>query len=622
MRETSDRVSAVIASRLARLSGTAAELAGVAATIGREFTVEVLARATGASEDGLVRGLDELWRTAIVRARGPNAYDFSHGKIREAAYGALSPAAARHHHLRVANALQRSQPDDLDTASGQVAAHYEAAGAIDDAIAWHMRAAEAAQRLYASPDAARSLERALRLIGELPAGIERDTLELRLLTKLPAPLLAVEGYFSGRLAEVHERARERAGALGVHLEPPLIRSLALASLARGDYDAGREFGEQLRIRGECENDDVLKVEGGYVLGIAAYWQGKLPAARAHFEDTIARCHPEQGATHLVSYGQDPEIVCLTRLAHTLSLLGEQEEAERARDLGLELAEQRGHPYSRAVAAVFAGMLALDQRDEQRLRRHADELASSDPAYGAPQIRIVADLYAALLEVLGDRSSRGAERLRGIVLAARREPPATPGFHALLMRILLEAYAGAGEAKAGLAAADEALGMGGGTQLWEAEIHRLRAGFLAALGTPHMRSRPSSGAQSRQRGVRPHEPSSAEPTRISKCFAPERGEERSRNGASSRMAPKDDGDRDPDQQGRGGEGAGTSLRRAALEGGAGRRLGVPRQREGRHHRRLSRLSRLVGPGRVHGGADRGAPTGRGGARCRSVRWKRR
>ena len=205
MRETSDRVSAVIASRLARLSGTAAELAGVAATIGREFTVEV-ARATGASETGSSAASTSCGERRSC-ARGPNAYDFSHGKIREAAYGALSPAAARHHHLRVANALQRSQPDDLDTASGQVAAHYEAAGAIDDAIAWHMRAAEAAQRLYASPDAARSLERALRLIGELPAGIERDTLELRLLTKLPAPLLAVEGYFSGRLAEVHERAR-------------------------------------------------------------------------------------------------------------------------------------------------------------------------------------------------------------------------------------------------------------------------------------------------------------------------------------------------------------------------------------------------------------------------------
>jgi DNA-binding SARP family transcriptional activator len=481
--ETSDRVRAVIASRLARLSEPAQELSGVAATIGREFTVQVLADASGVSEETLVGGLDELWRRAIIRSRGSNGYDFSHGKIREAAYGALSPAAARHFHLRVADALRRSEAEDLDAASGRIAAHYEAAGATDDAITWHMRAADAAQRLYASSDAVRFLGRGLDLVPGLPAGAERDTLELRLLTKLPAPLLAVEGYFSGRIAEVHERALELAGAYGVDLAAPLLRSLALASLARGDFEAGREFGEELLVRGERERDGVLEVEGGYVLGIAAYWQGRLTAARAHFEDTIERCRPEHRIAHLVSYGQDPEIICMTRLAHTLALLGEQEEAERARDLGLELADERGHPYSRAVAAVFAGLLALDQRDEQWLRRHANELSSTDPAYEAPQIRIVADLFAALLEVLGDRSSQAAERVRDLVLAARRDEPATPGFHALLMRILLESCAGVGDAEAGLAAADEALGMGGGTQLWEAEIRRLRAGFLAALGAP-------------------------------------------------------------------------------------------------------------------------------------------
>jgi predicted ATPase len=106
--EMSDRVRAVIASRLARLSESAAELVGVAATIGREFTVPVLAQASGTSEEVLVRGLDELWRRAIVRARGPSSYDFSHGKIREAAYAALSPPEARNHHLRVARAVLRS----------------------------------------------------------------------------------------------------------------------------------------------------------------------------------------------------------------------------------------------------------------------------------------------------------------------------------------------------------------------------------------------------------------------------------------------------------------------------------------------------------------------------------
>jgi len=67
--EKSEKVRAVIVSRLALLSEPAAELAGVAATIGREFSVRVLADASGVGEENLVHGLDELWRRAIVRAR-------------------------------------------------------------------------------------------------------------------------------------------------------------------------------------------------------------------------------------------------------------------------------------------------------------------------------------------------------------------------------------------------------------------------------------------------------------------------------------------------------------------------------------------------------------------------
>ena len=228
---------------------------------------------------------------------------------------------------------------------------------------------------------------------------------------------------------------------------------------------------------------MLTVEGGYVLGITAYWQGRLESARTYFEGTIERCRPEQRVVHLVSYAQDFEIVCLTRLAHTLWLLGEEEAAERARDRGLELAEERGHQYSRAVAHVFAAVLALDQHDEERLRRHTLALRSVISAYAAPQISMAADAFAGLLEVLDDGSRQAAGHVRSVVADARRYPPATPGFHALLVRVLLEAYARAGDAQAGLPAADEALRMAGGTQLWEAEIRRLRAGFLAAQGAP-------------------------------------------------------------------------------------------------------------------------------------------
>ena len=103
------RVQAVIAARLARLSPPAAELAGVAATIGREFSAPVLADAAGVDDRAFAGGLDELWRRGIVRAHEHDLYDFSHGRIREAAYARIGPAQRRAQHLRVARALERAR---------------------------------------------------------------------------------------------------------------------------------------------------------------------------------------------------------------------------------------------------------------------------------------------------------------------------------------------------------------------------------------------------------------------------------------------------------------------------------------------------------------------------------
>jgi len=92
--EAGGRVQAMIAARLARLTAPASELAGVAATIGREFSAPVLADASDVDARAFVVGLDELWRRGIVRAHEHDLYDFSHGRIREAAYERLAPRSA------------------------------------------------------------------------------------------------------------------------------------------------------------------------------------------------------------------------------------------------------------------------------------------------------------------------------------------------------------------------------------------------------------------------------------------------------------------------------------------------------------------------------------------------
>jgi DNA-binding SARP family transcriptional activator len=473
------KVQAVIAGRLARLSRPAAELVGTAATIGRSFSAELLSAAAGLQEDSFVRALDELWRRGIVRAHGPGAYDFSHGRIRDAVYGALSPPRRRQVHLAIARALEHSE----GAAPAAVATHYENAGATAQAVDWHQRAAEAAQWLHAHDDAVGALESALVLSEGLPRGPDTAALQLRLLTALPAPLLAQEGYGSERMAQRHGRALQLAAQLGVEPEPPLVWSLALAALTRGEWEAGREFGERLRARAERDGDQILLVESSYILGIADYWPGRLEQARSHFEEAMQHFDPACRRTHVLRFGQDPELVVRLRLAHTLWLLGHNREADRQRELALAAAEQSTHPYSRAVVSVWAGILAQDRGDAGELRRHVEalELQALDEAAG--QIRLAAEGLAGHLDVLEGRREVGLARIRGVYEELRQGGARAPGQLGVAARTLLEDYALAGEVQSGLALADEALRTGRGAELWEAEIRRLRATLLAELGAP-------------------------------------------------------------------------------------------------------------------------------------------
>ncbi len=157
-------IQTVLATRLAQLSPLAHELANVAAVIGREFSFAVLERASGKDEEASVQGLDELWQRRIVREQGGDAYDFSHGKLREQAYTSLSAVRRRLLHRRVAEALIAVCGDTLDSVSRQIAVHYESAGLSWQAITWYQRAGDAACSIAAIAQAIDAYRRAVAII--------------------------------------------------------------------------------------------------------------------------------------------------------------------------------------------------------------------------------------------------------------------------------------------------------------------------------------------------------------------------------------------------------------------------------------------------------------------------
>jgi tetratricopeptide (TPR) repeat protein len=165
------KVQSVLEARLAQLSPPTRELAGLAATIGRQFSFKLLARASGYDEDTLVRELDEMWQRRIVREHGADAYDFSHDKLRDVAYRSMSVARRRLMHRNAAQALEALHAAEVDPVSRQVAAHYERAGLPELAVPYYLRAAGVARQVYANYEAITCYQRALAFLDPSSPGV-------------------------------------------------------------------------------------------------------------------------------------------------------------------------------------------------------------------------------------------------------------------------------------------------------------------------------------------------------------------------------------------------------------------------------------------------------------------
>jgi hypothetical protein len=251
----------------------------------------------------------------------------------------------------------------------------------------------------------------------------------------------------------------------------------MSSLCRDDFEEARTAAERLRTAAQPAGDEGLGIESDYLLGVTAFWSGAFQTAREHFEDVVHRFSPARRGEHLLRFGHDPAVVCLSRLANTLWFLGEDDAARSARDGAVAMAVEVGHPLSRDTAYTFAALLAVDRDESDRISDYAAALSASGDR--ARLIDINAAALAGYVDVIEGRGAEGVLRIRtAIEICGPRNH--APGFRATLMRLLLGAHVILGDPESGLEVADETLRLDG-TRIWEAETRRLRAEFLAALG---------------------------------------------------------------------------------------------------------------------------------------------
>lgn len=160
-----------LAARLDRL-GNAREIAQLAATIGRDFSYDLLRAISTDADADLQKALVTLVEAEVLYRRGlisQARYFFKHALIRDAAYDSLLKSKRQQIHSRVARVLEDQFPDTLEMQPELVARHYTEAGLTIQAIPYWQKAGEQALQRAAFLESITALTKALDLLPNVAA---------------------------------------------------------------------------------------------------------------------------------------------------------------------------------------------------------------------------------------------------------------------------------------------------------------------------------------------------------------------------------------------------------------------------------------------------------------------
>ena len=359
-------LAAVLRKRLDQATGPAREVAGLAAAVGTNFSLDLLTEASDLEADAVVEAIDELWRRRIMREFG-DGYDFSHDLLREAAYAAISPPKRWLLHRRVAQGLELLHAEDTDVVAAQLAEQYARGGRPMRALAYYQRAAGVAASRFGHAEAVRLHEKALSIIAARPAGGDRDARELAVLESMAAPLNAMNGYSSKRL----EQTLERSIALAESLGRTGSTVTGMAALGASLFVQGRTADSyQIASRALALADAGSKLSGSarFVVGGAALSLGKPAQGLRHLELAA-----ELSSDAFLSIGSRPDIHAVAWAAHAHWLLGHDDDALACLDRAIATARAIEHPFNLALALAYGAVGEQMRGDVPRLRNTVAEL---------------------------------------------------------------------------------------------------------------------------------------------------------------------------------------------------------------------------------------------------------
>jgi predicted ATPase len=468
--------------RLDRLA-TVKGLAQLGATLGREFSYELLQAVSPWDEETLRRGLSQLVEAEFLYQQGlpPQAtYLFKHALIQEAAYQSLLRSTRQQHHQRIAQILEERFPELCETQPELLAQHYTEAGLMQQALPYWQKAGQRAIERSAHLEAIAHLSKGLEVLGTLSDTPERAQHELGLQIALGQARMAAKGQGVPEVERAYTRARELCRYVGETPELfPVVWGLWRFYLAQAEYQTARELAEQCLSLAQRDHDPALLLVAHHALGITVYDLGEATLARTHLEQGIALYAPHEHSMLAFRYGIDLGVWCLSYVAWPLWQLGYPEQALKRSHEALTLARKLAHPLSLVATLDYAAILHHLRREGQAAQERAEAGMVLSSEQGFPQFLAVGTTLRGWALAVQGQEEGIAQIHQG--LAALRAT-GIQFWRPYYLALLAEAYEKSGRAEEGLAVLAEASAVvdKSGERFYEAELHRLKGELLLSV----------------------------------------------------------------------------------------------------------------------------------------------
>jgi DNA-binding SARP family transcriptional activator len=384
-------LKSVILSRVERLDPGVRAVLEVAAIIGSEFSIEIVAAVGGWQDFEVLDAIAVLAERSLVREthRGRFDYAFSHALIWGAVYESSDPVMRRERHGRIATFMSRMTEY---AESAAVGLHWERSGALDRASVAYARSARAALGVYARDAAERYAADALRLAQDDEAVFEACMTASEALARYGDverwrgyldraqgvasqmkpqrrfALLESREQLARQLGEtaVHERTVAEMCAIGDALGDDTFRALALEARGRMLILQGRlgeaivAFREGLGF-GEVGGDAAVcgRLRTDLVHGLARV--GDVDAARAELAQQRAALADDMEPGRLLNL--------LLAEATMAAVADDVTEFGRVGEELLEVAKNVGNVSAQAVAHSLLGHAGHLRHDVASMREH-------------------------------------------------------------------------------------------------------------------------------------------------------------------------------------------------------------------------------------------------------------